>query len=74
MIGMITMITKRFKDRVVVITGGSNGIGLASAQRFADEGAQVYITARRQEILDQAISQIGLVQSACRAMSRTFLT
>jgi NAD(P)-dependent dehydrogenase (short-subunit alcohol dehydrogenase family) len=50
---------KRFEGKVVVITGGSDGIGLASAQRFAEEGAQVYITARRQEMLDQAIRQIG---------------
>jgi NAD(P)-dependent dehydrogenase (short-subunit alcohol dehydrogenase family) len=50
---------KRFEGKVVVITGGSDGIGLASAQRFAEEGAQVYVTARRQEMLDQAISQIG---------------
>ena len=50
---------KRFEGKVVVITGGSDGIGLASAERFAEEGAQVYITARRQKILDQAVSQIG---------------
>jgi NAD(P)-dependent dehydrogenase (short-subunit alcohol dehydrogenase family) len=50
---------KRFEGKVVVITGGSDGIGLASAQRFAGEGARVYITARRQEILEQAVSQIG---------------
>lgn len=50
---------KRFEGKVVVITGGSDGIGLASAQRFAEEGARVYVTARRQEVLDQAISQIG---------------
>ena len=49
----------RFEGKVVVITGGSDGIGLASAQRFAEEGAWVYITARRQELLDQAVSQIG---------------
>ena len=51
--------TKRFEDKVVVITGGSDGIGLASAQRFAEEGALVYITARRQALLDQAVDQIG---------------
>ena len=50
---------KRFDDKVVVITGGSDGIGLASAQLFAEEGALVYITARRQALLDQAFSQIG---------------
>lgn len=51
--------TKRFQDKVVVITGGSDGIGLASARLFAEEGARVYITARRQALLDQAVSQIG---------------
>ncbi|WP_105385285.1 SDR family NAD(P)-dependent oxidoreductase [Neorhizobium alkalisoli] len=50
---------KRFEDKVVIITGGSDGIGLASAQRFAEEGARVYITARRQELLDLAVGQIG---------------
>ena len=51
--------TKRFEDKVVVITGGSDGIGLASARRFAEEGALVYITARRRTLLNQAIDQIG---------------
>ncbi|WP_420136833.1 SDR family NAD(P)-dependent oxidoreductase [Sphingomonas sp.] len=51
--------TKRFEDKVVVITGGSDGIGRACARRFAEEGAHVYVTARRQEMLDQAIGQIG---------------
>ncbi|PXA94711.1 oxidoreductase [Nostoc sp. 3335mG] len=51
--------SQRFKGKVVVITGGSDGIGLASAERFAQEGAQVYITARRQEPLDAAIGRIG---------------
>ncbi|KQO56575.1 SDR family NAD(P)-dependent oxidoreductase [Methylobacterium sp. CM6241] len=50
---------KRFKDKVVVITGGSDGIGLASARLFAEEGARVYITARRQALIDQAINQVG---------------
>jgi len=51
--------TKRFEGKVVVVTGGSDGIGLASAQRFAAEGAHVYITARRKEMLDHAITRIG---------------
>lgn len=53
------MMANRFEGKVVVVTGGSDGIGLASAQRFAKEGARVYVTARREELLDQAVSQIG---------------
>jgi NAD(P)-dependent dehydrogenase (short-subunit alcohol dehydrogenase family) len=53
------MMANRFQNKVVVITGGSDGIGLASAQHFADEGALVYITGRRQALLDDAVSQIG---------------
>ena len=51
--------TKRFEGKVVVVTGGSDGIGLASAQLFAEESALVYVTGRRQALLDQAVSQIG---------------
>ena len=51
--------TKRFENKVVVITGGSDGIGLATAKLFAIEGAHVYITGRRQELLDDAVNEIG---------------
>lgn len=51
--------TKRFENKVVVITGGSDGIGLATAKHFAVEGAHVYITGRRQELLDEAVNEIG---------------
>jgi len=44
----------RFSDKVVVITGGNSGMGLATAKRFVDEGAQVVITGRRQKELDEA--------------------
>jgi NAD(P)-dependent dehydrogenase (short-subunit alcohol dehydrogenase family) len=42
-----------------VITGGNGGIGLATAQRFVDEGASVFITGRRQAELDAAVQQLG---------------
>ena len=51
--------TRRFENKVVVITGGSDGIGLATAKLFAIEGAHVYITGRRQALLDDAVNQIG---------------
>lgn len=49
----------RFENMVVAITGGSEGIGLATAKRFAAEGAHVYVTGRRAERLEQAVQQIG---------------
>lgn len=49
----------RFENKVVVITGGSEGIGLATARHFAAEGARVYITGRRQDRLDEAVIAIG---------------
>ncbi|SEF74475.1 NAD(P)-dependent dehydrogenase, short-chain alcohol dehydrogenase family [Methylobacterium sp. 190mf] len=51
--------TGRFQDKVVVVTGGTSGIGLAAAQAFVAEGASVFITGRRQEALDAAVRQIG---------------
>lgn len=51
--------TNRFENKVVAITGGSEGIGLASAKLFANEGARVYIMGRRQNRLDEAVEEIG---------------
>jgi NAD(P)-dependent dehydrogenase (short-subunit alcohol dehydrogenase family) len=53
------LIPKRLDGKVAVITGGSSGIGLATAQRFVQEGAYVFITGRRQSELDTAVKQIG---------------
>ncbi|CAM4471578.1 SDR family NAD(P)-dependent oxidoreductase [Paenibacillus xylanexedens] len=48
-----------FNGKVVVVTGGTSGIGLATAQRFVEEGAYVFITGRRQNELDTAVKLIG---------------
>jgi len=50
---------KRLEGKVAVVTGGNSGIGLATARRFAAEGAHVFITGRRQNELDAAVKQIG---------------
>src|SRR6201990_3305500 len=49
----------RLDGKIAVITGGSSGIGLATAQRFVQEGAYVFITGRRQSELDKAKALIG---------------
>lgn len=51
--------TNRFDNKVVVVTGGTSGIGLATAKAFAAEGASVFITGRRPEALEAAARQIG---------------
>jgi NAD(P)-dependent dehydrogenase (short-subunit alcohol dehydrogenase family) len=57
----------RHAGKIVLVTGGSSGIGLAAAERFAREGATVYISGRRQAELDAAIAQIGHGATAIRA-------
>jgi NAD(P)-dependent dehydrogenase (short-subunit alcohol dehydrogenase family) len=49
----------KLEGKVAVVTGGSSGIGLATAKRFVDEGAYVFITGRRKSELETAVSQIG---------------
>ncbi|MDL2406816.1 SDR family oxidoreductase [Rhizobium calliandrae] len=47
------------ENKIAVVTGGSSGIGLATAQRFVEEGAYVFIAGRRQAELDRAVAEIG---------------
>jgi NAD(P)-dependent dehydrogenase (short-subunit alcohol dehydrogenase family) len=49
----------KLEGKIAVITGGNSGIGLATAKRFVSDGAYVFITGRRQNELDTAISEIG---------------
>jgi NAD(P)-dependent dehydrogenase (short-subunit alcohol dehydrogenase family) len=50
---------KRFAGKVAVITGGNSGIGLATARRFVEEGANVAISGRSQKTLDEAVKLLG---------------
>ncbi|MFZ0272882.1 MAG: glucose 1-dehydrogenase [Acidobacteriaceae bacterium] len=50
---------KKLQGKVAVITGGTSGIGLATAKLFVKEGAYVFITGRRQKELDEAVKAIG---------------
>ena len=49
----------QFDGKVALVTGGSSGIGLATAKLFAQRGATVYITGRRQKELNEAVREIG---------------
>lgn len=50
---------RRFNGKVAVVTGGSSGIGLATAEQLVREGAKVYITGRRQTELEKAVDLLG---------------
>lgn len=49
----------QLEGKHALVTGGTSGIGLAAAQRFAAEGAHVFVTGRRQDALDRAVGAIG---------------
>ncbi|MCX4403923.1 glucose 1-dehydrogenase [Streptomyces sp. NBC_01764] len=57
----------QLEGKTAIVTGGNSGIGLATAKRFAREGAHVFITGRRQEALDAALAEIGQGATAVRS-------
>ena len=59
--------SKKLSAKIALVTGGTSGIGLASARELASQGATVYITGRRQEELDAAVALIGPAASRIRA-------
>jgi NAD(P)-dependent dehydrogenase (short-subunit alcohol dehydrogenase family) len=50
---------RKLEGKVAVVTGANSGIGLATAKRFAQEGARVFMTGRRQPELDAAVREVG---------------
>lgn len=53
-----TQTSPDLKDRVAVVTGGTNGIGLAIAKRLAENGAKVVVSSRKQENVDKAVDKL----------------
>lgn len=51
--------SKKLENKITLVTGGTSGIGLATAKAFAEQGALVFITGRRQAELDAAVKTIG---------------
>ena len=58
---------RKLEGKIAVVTGGTSGIGLATARQFAAEGAQVFITGRRQEALAAAVTALGPKVTGVRA-------
>jgi NAD(P)-dependent dehydrogenase (short-subunit alcohol dehydrogenase family) len=59
----------KLTDKVAVITGATSGMALATARLFVEEGAHVYITGRRKDLLDQVVEELGSSVTAVQADS-----
>lgn len=60
---------RKLEGKIAVVTGGTTGIGLATAKRFAAEGARVFVTGRRPAELDAAVAAIGARATGIQADS-----
>jgi NAD(P)-dependent dehydrogenase (short-subunit alcohol dehydrogenase family) len=58
--------SKKLENKIALVTGGTSGIGLATAERFVTEGAHVYVTGRRKAELDAAAEKLGPNVTAVR--------
>src|SRR5437764_12698866 len=56
--GELNMATK-LAGKIALVTGGTSGLGLATARRFVSEGAKVVVTGRREAELDAAVQELG---------------
>src|SRR5262245_30699679 len=63
------MADRRFEGKTVIVTGGSQGIGKAVAERFAREGADVLITGRRGDVLDSVVAGIAAAGGSAWAVT-----
>jgi NAD(P)-dependent dehydrogenase (short-subunit alcohol dehydrogenase family) len=61
------MTARRLEGRIALVTGGTTGIGFGAAQRLIEEGAFVYVTGRRQDVLDAAVKKLGASAAGIKA-------
>jgi NAD(P)-dependent dehydrogenase (short-subunit alcohol dehydrogenase family) len=59
--------SNKLEGKIALVTGGTSGIGLATAKQFVQEGAYVFITGRRKDVLDKAVKEIGSNVSGIQA-------
>ena len=60
---------RRFEGKVALVTGASSGIGRATAERLASEGAKVAVTARREDRLSETVARVQAGGSQAKAFA-----